>query len=175
MKHISKLTFKSFKNGNNDLISKIYLEYKNLVYFVAANYISNKNDVEDIVSEVFLKFIQHKHEINDVYKIKSYLCSLTKNESLNFLKKNFRNYTTESIDQLYGENDRNNELLNDIEKHLTNKETIILYYRAVFEYSWSEIENITGIPESTSRRIYTHIKDKLRKELIWTLKKELKN
>lgn len=175
MKHISKFAFKSFKNGNNDLISKIYLEYKNLVYFVAANYISNKNDVEDIVSEVFLKFIQHKHEIKDVYKIKSYLCSLTKNESLNFLKKNFRNYTTDSIDQLYGENDRNNELLNEIEKHLTNKETIILYYRAVFEYSWSEIENITGIPESTSRRIYTHIKEKLRKELIWTLKKELKN
>ena len=154
MKHISKLAFKKFKNGNDDLISKIYLEYKNLVYFVAANYISNKNDVEDIVSEVFLKFIEHKHEINDVYKIKSYLCSLTKNESLNFLKKNFRNYTTESIDQLYGENDRNNELLNDIEKHITNKETIILYYRAVFEYSWHEIENITGIPESTSRRIY---------------------
>ena len=53
-----------------------------------------------------------------------------------------------------------------IEPLLSNKETIIVYYRAVFDYSWSEIVELTGIPESTARRIYTNAKERLRKELL---------
>ena len=66
---------------------------------------------------------------------------------------------------MYGEEDQYNVMLNLLEPLLTNKETIIVYYRAVFSYSWAEIVELTGIPESTARAIYATAKEKLRKEL----------
>ena len=37
----------------------IYEEYYKLVYFCVANFVSNKEDVEDITSEVFINFFNH--------------------------------------------------------------------------------------------------------------------
>ena len=54
-----------------------------------------------------------------------------------------------------------------IEPLLSNKETIIVYLRAIHSYSWEEIVEETGIPESSARRIYSIAKEKLRKELLW--------
>ena len=72
---------------------------------------------------------------------------------------------SEVVEEMYGEHDQYNVMLNLLEPLLTNKETIVTYYRAVFEYSWSEIVEMTGIPESTARAIYASAKEKLRKEL----------
>ena len=70
------------------------------------------------------------------------------------------------IDDIYGEEDRINPILNMIEPLLSNKETIIVYLRVIYSYSWNEIVEETGIPESSARRIYSGAMDKLRKELL---------
>ena len=66
---------------------------------------------------------------------------------------------------MYGEEDKKNVLLNILEPLLSDKEAIVTYYRAVFSYSWKEIVEMTGIPESTARLLYRQAKEKLRKEL----------
>ena len=162
---ISEKTILKFINGNQDAISEVYYEYKNLMYFVIANYITNKNDADDVFSDAFTKAIQNRKKITNTDSLKSYLCSIAKNEAINFVKKEKHLVLVESIDEMYGSNDRHNSLLNDIEPLLNNKETIIVFYRAVFDYSWSEIVKLTGIPESSARRIYAIAKEKLRKEL----------
>lgn len=53
-----------------------------------------------------------------------------------------------------------------IEPLLSNKETIIVYLRVIYSYSWNEIVEETGIPESSARKIYSGAMDKLRKELL---------
>ena len=163
---VSKKTVLGFINGNQEAISKVYFEYKNLMYFVIANYIISQNDADDVFSEAFTKALENKSKIKDTNNLKSYLCSIAKNEAINYLKKEKQIIALDTIDEMYGEDDRHNALLNDIEPLLSNKETIIVYYRAVFDYSWSEIAELTGIPESTARRIYTNAKERLRKELL---------
>lgn len=163
---VSKKTVLEFINGNQEAISKVYFEYKNLMYFVIANYIISQNDADDVFSEAFTKALENKNKIKDTDNLKSYLCSIAKNEAINYLKKEKQIIALDTIDEMYGEDDHHNTLLNDIEPLLSNKETIIVYYRAVFDYSWSEIVELTGIPESTARRIYTNVKERLRKELL---------
>ena len=163
---VSKKTVLGFINGNQEAISKVYFEYKNLMYFVIANYITSQNDADDVFSEAFTKALENKEKIKETDGLKSYLCSIAKNEAINYLKKEKAIISVDTIDEMYGEADYHNTLLNDIEPLLSNKETIIVYYRAVFDYSWSEIVELTGIPESTARRIYTNVKEKLRKELL---------
>ena len=163
---ISNHIIQKFIEGEKSAIEKVYLEYKNLMFFVIANYISNKDDADDVLSDSFLKALEHKSEIKDPTKLKSFLCSIAKNEALNFLKKTSKEIPSDIIDEMYGEEDRTNTLLNTIEPLLTNKETIVVYYRIGFSYSWKEVEEETHIPESTGRRIYTNAMNKLRKELL---------
>lgn len=164
--NVSKKTVLGFINGNQEAIAKVYLEYKNLMYFVIASYITSKDDADDVLSDAFLKAIEHKKDLKDADALKSYLCSIAKNEAINFIKQDRYVPSSDIIEEMYGEEDRTNTLLNDIEPLLSNKETIVVYYRAVFEYSWEEIVKLTSIPESTARRIYSQAKEKLRKELL---------
>ena len=162
----SKQTFEAFKKGKQNAIEKVYLEYKNLMYFVISNYISNKYDCDDIFSDSFFKALTHKEEIKDYSKLKSFLCSIARNEAINFIRKNKEMPSSDLIDSIYGEEDHTNEVLNSLEPLLTNKETIVVYYKAVFGYSWEELTELTGISNSTARRLYDKAKEKLEKEFL---------
>ena len=163
---ISKQTVISFIEGKQSAIEEVYLEYKNLMYFVIASYIQNRDDCDDVLSEAFLKALEHKAELKDPDRLKSFLCSIAKNEAINFQKKNRTIPCSDVIEDIYGEEDRINPVLNMIEPLLSNKETIVVYYRSMHSYSWQEIVEETGIPESTARRIYSNALEKLRKELV---------
>ena len=162
---ISEKTIHAFILGNQDAIGKVYDEYKNLMYFVIANYISSPEDCEDVLSEAFIKAIDHRKDLKEPSKIKSFLSTIARNTALDFLKKNKEVVNSEVVEEMYGQEDSYNVMLNLLEPLLTNKETIVTYYRAVFEYSWAEIVELTGIPESSARAIYASAKEKLRKEL----------
>ena len=162
---ISKETIQAFIQGQEDAIGKVYDEYKNLMYFVIANYISLPEDCEDVLSDAFIKAINHRNDLKNPDSLKTYLTTIARNCALDFLKKSRETPAGEIIEEMYGTEDSYNVMLNLLEPLLTNKETIVTYYRAVFSYSWSEIVELTGIKESTARAIYASAKEKLRKEL----------
>ena len=162
---VSSRTIKKFIANDQKATEKVYLEYKNLMYFIIASYVSNKSDCDDILSDAFMKAMEKRHEIKDPTKLKAFLSSIAKNEALNFLKKYRDTPNSEIIDQLYTEDDRSNDFLSLIEPLLTNKETIVVYLKVGFSYTWNEISEETGISESTARRIYESAKEKLQKGL----------
>ena len=163
---ISKFTFIRFTRGDQKAVEKVYLEYKNLMYFVIASYIPNKLDVEDILSDSFIKAVEHREEVRNPESLKAYLAQIAKNEALNFLKQQREVPSSDVIEEMYGEEDRSNTLLSTLEPLLTNKETIVTYLKVGFSYTWEEISKETGISVSTARRLYDSAKEKLRKELL---------
>ena len=163
---ISKTTLIRFTRGEERAIEKVYLEYKNLMYFIIASYIPNKFDVEDVLSDSFIKAVEHKAEVNNVESLKAYLAKIAKNQALNFLKGQREVPSSDVIDEMYADEDRSNTLLSTLEPLLTNKETIVTYLKVGFSYTWEEIAEETGISVSTARRIYEGAKEKLRKELL---------
>lgn len=162
---ISRRVVLDFVAGDNNAIEKVYLEYKNLMFFVIANYVSSKSDIEDILSESFMKAIERVKDVDDPNKLKAFLTTIAKNTALDFLKKNRPIPCSDVIDDIYGEEDQTNDFLSLIEPLLTNKETIVVYYKIYFSYTWTEIANETGISESTARRLYDSAKEKLKKGL----------
>ena len=163
---ISKFTFIKFTRGEQKAIEKVYLEYKNLMYFVIVSYVPNKLDVEDILSDSFIKAVEHREEVRNPDSLKAYLAKIAKNEALNFLKQQREVPSSDVIEEMYGEDDRSNTLLSTLEPLLTNKETIVIYLKVGFSYTWEEISEETGISVSTARRLYDSAKEKLRKELL---------
>ena len=163
---LSRNTVLDFIAGNQLATEKVYLEFKNLMFFIIASYVSNKDDIDDILSESFLKAMEKRDEIKDPHNIKSFLVSIAKNKALDFLKKNRAIPSSEIIDEIYGEEDRTNDFLSLIEPLLTSKETIVVYLKVGFSYTWPEIAKETGISESSARRIYDSAKEKLKKGLV---------
>ena len=164
--NISNITFQRFTRGEEKAIEKVYLEYKNLMYFIIASYVPNKFDVEDILSDSFIKAVEHREEVKKPASLKSYLAQIAKNQALNFLKAQKEIPSSDVIDEMYGEEDKSNTLLSTLEPLLTNKETIVTYLKAGFSYTWEAISIETGISVSSARRIYETAKEKLRKELL---------
>ena len=163
---ISRKTVLRFIAGDEKATEKVYVEYKNLLYFLIAAYVPSKADCDDILSESFLKAIERREQLKDPDKLKAFLVAIAKNQALDFLRKKQEIPSSDVLDELYGEEDRSNDLLSLIEPLLTNKETIVVYLKVGFSYSWPELSAETGIPESTARRLYAKAKEKLRKELL---------
>ena len=163
---VSKRTAFGFIAGKKEATEKVYLEYKNLMYFVIASYVPSKEDCDDLLSEAFLKAMEHRQELKDPSRLKAFLTSIAKNAALDYLKKNRPVPSSDLIDDLYGEEDTHNDVLSMIEPLLTNKETIVVYLKIGFAYTWEEIARETGIPESSARRIYAKAKAKLEKGLL---------
>ena len=162
---ISQKTFNLFLSGDEEATQLVFEEYRNLVCFIATTYISNPDDCSDILSITFLKVLENREKINGPKELKQFVCAIAKNESINFLKKDNHLFKTELIDEMYGEEDKTNDVLNLLEPVLTNKEVIVIYYKIIFDYSWNEIVKEAGIPLSTARLIYKKAKEKLKKEL----------
>ena len=163
---ISKVTFDKFVRKDPKAIEKVYLEYKNLMYFIIASYISNKYDVEDVLSDSFIKVVDHREDIKDPTKLKSFVATTSKNSALDFLRKQREVPSSDVIEEIYADEDRTNDLLSLLEPLLTNKETIVTYLKVGFSYTWDEISSETGIPVTSARRIYEKAKEKLRKGLL---------
>lgn len=162
---ISSKTFTNFVLGDELATQEVYQEYRNLAYFVIATYISNSEDCNDVLSNTFLKVLENRQSIRGAKNLKQFICATAKNEAINYLQKENRLVKTELIDEMYGVNDQSNDVLNLLEPLLTNKEVIVVFYKAIFEMTWEEITKETGIPSSSARLIYKQAKAKLRKEL----------
>lgn len=67
-------------------IGVLYERYGHLVFGLALNYLKNRNDAEDLTSQVFENLFQ-KLQKHNVQHFKSWLYMLSKNECLMFLRR----------------------------------------------------------------------------------------
>jgi len=82
-----------------------YDKYKSLVYNLALNYSTNKEDAEEITQDVFLSVFKKMSSFRNKSKIETWIFRVTINKSLDYLKakKRFkRNFMNDgvSIDQI---------------------------------------------------------------------------
>ena len=84
---ISPKTIHAFIQGNQEAMGEVYEEYKNLMYFVIASYISQPEDCEDVLNDAFIKAMEHRTDLKDPSKIKSFLTTISRNTALDFLRK----------------------------------------------------------------------------------------
>lgn len=74
-------------NGDNDAFSELVARYKKLVYNVVYNMINNKDDVNDIAQEVFLRIYRSLDRYNPEYKFSTWTVRIATNYCLDVLRK----------------------------------------------------------------------------------------
>ena len=145
---------KEIKQGNNQSMQDLYEKYKSLVYGVAFSILKNREDSEDIVQIVFLKIFRLEKEKLPTKNAATWVYSVTKNETLNFLKNKKEEF---NIDELYYITSDNKELdaiieidsYNKMIAKLPLKEQEILSLKILSKLSFKEISMILNIPIGT--------------------------
>lgn len=172
--------FMSLENqSDRDKVEQIYLQYRQLMYYVAYSVLQDRQLAEDGVHESFLKIIDHLDKFSDIFcnKSKGLIVIITRNTSLDILRKRKKvtqialddvAYTLESDELSPGDFVTVAEgyklLLHCISK-LDHKYTHVLQLKHVYDYDDSEIAKILHISADHVRVRLHRAKKKLREIL----------
>lgn len=163
----------ALKSSNSKKLEEVFKEIYNanyrLVYFWVANYINNKEDIEEIVNDVFINFYNHLNNINVGGSIKYYLTTSAKNACINYMKKNKnKEILLESQDlsnRVYIEYEYNdNTFINKLKKVLDKEEFHIIYEHIVLGFKLYEIAKELNISPNTIKSKYRRSLKKIKEE-----------
>lgn len=100
-------TIADFENNNILNIELIIETYNPYIYTILKNCLSSQEDIEEVLSDVFMVLWKNYPQINNNLKIKPYLVGITKN----LIRKKYRNLNVEKI---------KNENIEDYENIISN-------------------------------------------------------
>jgi RNA polymerase sigma factor (sigma-70 family) len=155
------------RRGDSKAQFRIYNQYSRAMYNLAYRMVRNREDAEDILQEGFLECFRNIGSFRYESTFGAWLKSIIINKCINQLRK-------KKVDLLYYENlpaDLPEEepdvtydtswVFRGIEK-LPDGYRVILTLYLLEGYDHTEISQILGISESTSKSQYSRAKDKLR-------------
>lgn len=156
-----KEIIKKIKNGEIDFYSYIVKKYTTKIYQYIKAKLFKKEEVDDLVQNVFISFYKAIENFNEEKPIKPYLFQIVKNE----LKMYFRSYKKNlSLDEKIVFEDKYEELKIEDIKSLNNQEKIIFEY--INEgYSYKEVAKLVKKPLNTVKSIVRRSRLKIKKNL----------
>ncbi len=164
------------RNGDKELFGEIMERYEKKLLRYGRKFLSSKENIEDLVQEIFIKTYQNLKSFDTDQKFSPWIYRIAHNTFINGMKKNVRSpiylpdfdtLVSHPVyeDPIHAERDRQ-EMRKVIDKGLDQlpdnyKEIIILYYME--ELSYKEIADIVRIPIGTVGIRLKRAKDKLKK------------
>ena len=148
------LIFQQIKNGDSGKVDVFYSKYNKLVYGIAFSILKNKEDSEDIVQIVFTKIFEMDKSKLPTNNETSWLYSLTKNETLNYLRKQKENVSLDDIYYIAEEDEELNKIIekdkyNRIISKLNEQEREIVSLKILSNMSFREIALLLKMPIGT--------------------------
>ena len=160
---MSKINNKEIKEAFNILrdennIEVLYNKYNITVYGIAFSITKNNEEAEDIMQRVFVKIYELDKDKLPLNKEASWLYTLTRNETIDVLRKNKISYDIEN----YEVEDENNEIAkiidieyyNKIISHLNKEDKEIVSLKILSNLSFDEIAKLLNKPSGTIKWKY---------------------
>jgi RNA polymerase sigma factor (sigma-70 family) len=160
------------RTGNSRAQYRLYNQYSKAMYNLAYRMTNNREDAEDVLQEAFIECFRNIGSFRFESTFGAWLKTILINRSINYLKKKkvtliLQENLPENIDE-----DDDSEIIYDSKKIFKCIELLPDGYRVILTlyllegYDHTEISQILGIAESTSKSQYSRAKDKLRKMLL---------
>ena len=156
------------KKGNPIAQFRLYNQYSKAMFNLAYRMTRNREDAEDILQETFVECFRNLGSFRFESTFGAWLKSILINRSINHLRKKKVNIELfENIPDLPEETEENEPRFDPHTvakciEDLPDGYRVILTLYLLEGYDHTEIAQITGITESTSKSQYSRAKDKLR-------------
>lgn len=154
-----KVIFKELIKGNKKAVEDLYRKYYKMIYGVVFSILKNKEDSEDIVQIVFSKLYEIDKDKLPKNKEATWLYTVTKNETLMFLRKKKHHYDIETIYNIENDNNEIDKIIdkesyNQLISKLNNKEKEIISLKIIANLSFEQISILLGEPIGTIKWRY---------------------
>lgn len=175
-------------NGNSNAFRFLVAKYQRLVLHVVGRLVQHNGEVEDICQDVFMKVYTQLKKFRGEAKLSTWIAKIAYNTSITHLRR--KHYELNSYDEQPGLiAHEEEEYLNldsiekeEVKKYLLEKiEELPVHYRTVLtlyhleEFSYKEIEEITGMPDGTIKSYLARARKMLRDKLEKMVEQEKTN
>ena len=142
--------FELLKTNRTQGIEELYKNYSKLVFGVIYSILKNTDETEDVLQNVFIKLFRLDNEKLPTKSHLSWLYSVAKNETINYIKKHSKE---KCFENLYEISDKDTEIekaldkeyFNNLIKNLPKKQQEILSLKIVSNLSFKEIASILNM------------------------------
>ena len=177
MKKVEEKTIGKYIENDELNIEKVINEYSGYIYIIVKNLAKetiSKEDIEEIISDVFVTFWNNREKLDKTKPIKSYLAGITKNlvkekRKVINIHADISDYENSiqdkiKIDMIY----ENREKIKTIENIVKNMKEEDIFIFNLFYYSSMKLKEIATILNITEFNVKTRlyrIRKKIKKEL----------
>ena len=155
------------RQGNSKAQFRLYDQYSRAMYNLAYRILNNREDAEDILQEAFVECFRNLDSFRFESTFGAWLKKIIVNKCINHIKKKKIDLTLcETLPTTIYEEEE--EVIYETEKKFKSIELLPDGYRIILTlyllegYDHSEISQILGISESTSKSQYSRAKEKLK-------------
>ncbi len=149
------------------------------LFRLAQLFLRNREEAEDTLQDVLLRLWTNRQQLDTYHSVEALAVQMTKNICLDKLKAHTKQKTTSEVDalnvqtsgvspyqqvELSDSADLIHRLIND----LPDQQKFILHLRDVEEYSFEEIEQVTGLSINNIRVILSRARQRLRDNYLKT-------
>lgn len=156
------------RKGNSKAQFRLYTQYSKAMYNLAYRIMNNREDAEDILQEAFVECFRNIGSFRFESTFGAWLKKILINKCINQLKKKKIDLTLCETLPVTIYEEEEDEISYDTGKIFRGIEKLPDGYRVILTlyllegYDHSEISQILGISESTSKSQYSRAKEKLR-------------
>ena len=165
-------------NGDLAAFKILVKQYEKLVTCMIGRLVQNKEDAQDISQEVFIKVYKSLSGFKFQSKLSTWIAQIAYGTAINHLRKvsgkrnvtddiaDYENYhkTTEDPESILAKKNTSAFIQQQIEKLPVHYRTVLTLYH-LNEFSYLEIEAITGMPEGTVKNYLFRARKLLKEKL----------
>ena len=149
------------------------------LFRLAQLFLRNREEAEDTLQDVLLRLWANRQQLDTYHSVEALAVQMTKNICLDKLKAHSKQKTAEAPDLLdvqagglspyqHMELADSTDLIHRLMDDLPDQQKFILHLRDVEEYSFDEIEQVTGLTINHIRVILSRARQRLRDNYVKT-------
>ncbi len=149
------------------------LPVQNRLFRLATMFLRNREDAEDALQDVLMRLWSNRQQLDTYQSVEALAVQMTKNLCLDRLKAHSRQQSVDNADMSHVAAEqlspyRQTELTDSSEQirrligELPDAQKLVLHLRDVEEYSFEEIEQVTGLSVNTIRVTLSRARQRLR-------------
>ena len=162
--------------GNMNAFTFLVNRYQKLVVHITGRLIQRQDELEDVCQDVFMKVYQNLGKYRNECKLSTWIATIAYNTSINYLRKFKKGVEVDPDDSAalrnmadfraddYERVDMHQFIHQQIELLPVQYRTVLTLYH-LEEFSYQEIEQITGMPEGTIKSYLFRAKALLKEKL----------
>ena len=158
MNFVEKRMIYELKKHNYQNFEKFYNNYVNYIHYVISLYIKNKDTIDDLTQEVFMRILD-KINLFDEEKssFNTWIFNVTKNYTINYINHNKEKYVLDetSVNLKRESNNLDYELSKiDLKTYLSELEYNVLFLKIEAKLKHEEIAEVLNITIDKSKKTY---------------------